>query len=334
MSAHNIPFSLLCETSSCSVRAVYRYIICCLERHACHLIFLSHCLALLARVCCMLFTVPAPLALKVPCPYLQLRLCPAGDACRDTHRDTCIDKDRTGEETEEEEAGSVLDTAALESLLLHTSPSLSPVTTPGELVQEEHPILGAPSSVPSFLSAPPLLPPLSYSSPALSVHHFLSMPVYTSTCMSVCMSVCTSLHCCVGHHQYHLVCTNNSDAIPIYICHPYCCHVYAYVYVHVYVCVGVPAACLHICGLPERLALLQEQSRHQQQQQQCPDRDGDRSRAMGGGRRGAGVERSLYLLQWFSLVQPRLGLPPLPPALFQQASARLLLTWGDKGRRG
>ena len=113
---------------------------------------------------------------------------------------------------------------------------------------------------------------------------------------------------------------------------------------------GVPAACLHICGLPERLALLQEQSlcpclcrsqlerslveqvepltsaapaaqvvTTESQQTAPPPVSCACARAR---------SRRLYLLQWFSLVAPLLGLPPLPPDRFQQASARLLVEGG------
>ena len=73
------------------------------------------------------------------------------------------------------------------------------------------------------------------------------------------------------------------------------------------VCTGVPAACLHICGLPERMATLQAVERARQ----------------GAGGRSLGGARRLYLLQWFALVGPLLALP-LPPAAHQRVARRLL----------
>ena len=63
---------------------------------------------------------------------------------------------------------------------------------------------------------------------------------------------------------------------------------------------GIPAACLHICGIPERLAIMQGQ-------QTIED------------------DRGLYLLQWFSLVGPYLGMP-IDSGTFQRVSSFLLET--------
>lgn len=91
---------------------------------------------------------------------------------------------------------------------------------------------------------------------------------------------------------------------------------------------GVPAACLHICGLSDRLAILQGQVAqwdHQQPQSQAETQDEQGGTVVSDGGDGSSLSpRRLYLLQWFSLVAPLLGLPPLPAALFQRATTRLL----------
>ena len=89
------------------------------------------------------------------------------------------------------------------------------------------------------------------------------------------------------------------------------CHVMSCIVLCCAVLAGGPAACLHICGLPERLALLQTAERARQEAEGRPARLA-RTRA-----------RRLYLLQWFGLAGPLLG-QALPPRVYQSIARRLL----------
>lgn len=68
---------------------------------------------------------------------------------------------------------------------------------------------------------------------------------------------------------------------------------------------------MHICGLPERMAILQ---------------DSEQSRQLAAGHshgRALARARRLYLLQWLGQVGPVLGLP-LPPCQYQRIADLLL----------